>query len=154
MSLKCGIVGLPNVGKSTLFNALTKAGIAGESYPFCTIEPNTGVIEVPDLRLQQLYDIVQPERVVPAIVEFVDIAGLVAGAKSRKILLSNGKELGSGSRCAAISAMRRVVHEGHTPLPLQEKATRKSCPQSSQRARAKPWAKMPHSRYFSKALRT
>ncbi len=88
MSLKCGIVGLPNVGKSTLFNALTKAGIAAENYPFCTIEPNTGVVEVPDPRLQQLAGIIQPERVVPAIVEFVDIAGLVAGA-------SKGEGLGN-----------------------------------------------------------
>jgi ribosome-binding ATPase len=88
MSLKCGIVGLPNVGKSTLFNALTKAGIAAENYPFCTIEPNTGVVEVPDPRLTQLSEIVKPERVVPAIVEFVDIAGLVAGA-------SKGEGLGN-----------------------------------------------------------
>ncbi len=88
MSLKCGIVGLPNVGKSTLFNALTKAGIAAENYPFCTIEPNVGVVEVPDPRLQQLAQIVQPERIVPAIVEFVDIAGLVAGA-------SQGEGLGN-----------------------------------------------------------
>ncbi len=88
MSLKCGIVGLPNVGKSTLFNALTKAGIAAENYPFCTIEPNTGVVEVPDPRLAQLAEIVQPQRVVPAIVEFVDIAGLVAGA-------SKGEGLGN-----------------------------------------------------------
>ena len=82
MSLKCGIVGLPNVGKSTLFNALTKAGIAAENYPFCTIEPNVGVVELPDPRLQQLADIINPERIVPAIVEFVDIAGLVAGAST------------------------------------------------------------------------
>jgi GTP-binding protein YchF len=82
MSLQCGIVGLPNVGKSTLFNALTKAGIAAENYPFCTIEPNTGVVEVPDPRLAQLSEIVKPERIVPAIVEFVDIAGLVAGAST------------------------------------------------------------------------
>jgi ribosome-binding ATPase len=88
MSLQCGIVGLPNVGKSTLFNALTKAGIAAENYPFCTIEPNVGVVELPDPRLKQLADIVQPERVVPAIVEFVDIAGLVAGA-------SKGEGLGN-----------------------------------------------------------
>ena len=80
MSLKCGIVGLPNVGKSTLFNALTKAGIAAENYPFCTIEPNVGVVELPDPRLAELAAIVKPERVLPAIVEFVDIAGLVAGA--------------------------------------------------------------------------
>ena len=82
MSLKCGIVGLPNVGKSTLFNALTKAGIAAENYPFCTIEPNVGVVELPDTRLAQLATIVEPERIVPAIVEFVDIAGLVAGAST------------------------------------------------------------------------
>jgi GTP-binding protein YchF len=82
MSLQCGIVGLPNVGKSTLFNALTKAGIAAENYPFCTIEPNVGVVEVPDPRLAALSAIVEPERVVPAIVEFVDIAGLVAGAST------------------------------------------------------------------------
>ena len=80
--MKCGIVGLPNVGKSTLFNALTKAGIAAENYPFCTIEPNVGVVEVPDPRLQKLAAIITPERTVPAIVEFVDIAGLVAGAST------------------------------------------------------------------------
>ena len=88
MSLKCGIVGLPNVGKSTLFNALTKAGIAAENYPFCTIEPNVGIVELPDSRLEKLAAIVKPERVVPAIVEFVDIAGLVAGA-------SKGEGLGN-----------------------------------------------------------
>jgi ribosome-binding ATPase len=82
MSLKCGIVGLPNVGKSTLFNALTKAGIAAENYPFCTIEPNVGIVEVPDPRLAQLAEIVKPEKIQPAIVEFVDIAGLVAGAST------------------------------------------------------------------------
>jgi GTP-binding protein YchF len=82
MSLKCGIVGLPNVGKSTLFNALTRSGIAAENYPFCTIEPNVGVVEVPDTRLGELKAIVEPDRVVPAIVEFVDIAGLVAGAST------------------------------------------------------------------------
>ncbi|WP_299451166.1 redox-regulated ATPase YchF [uncultured Pigmentiphaga sp.] len=82
MALQCGIVGLPNVGKSTLFNALTKAGIAAENYPFCTIEPNVGVVEVPDPRLAALAEIVKPERVVPATVEFVDIAGLVAGAST------------------------------------------------------------------------
>jgi GTP-binding protein YchF len=88
MSLKCGIVGLPNVGKSTLFNALTKAGIAAENYPFCTIEPNVGIVELPDPRLAALAAIVKPEKVVPAIVEFVDIAGLVAGA-------SKGEGLGN-----------------------------------------------------------
>jgi len=88
MSLKCGIVGLPNVGKSTLFNALTKAGIAAENYPFCTIEPNIGIVEVPDARMDALAEIVKPQRKQPAIVEFVDIAGLVAGA-------SRGEGLGN-----------------------------------------------------------
>src|SRR5438874_6636848 len=82
MSLQCGIVGLPNVGKSTLFNALTKAGIPAENYPFCTIEPNVGMVEVPDPRLNSLAEIVKPERILPATVEFVDIAGLVAGAST------------------------------------------------------------------------
>lgn len=102
MSLQCGIVGLPNVGKSTLFNALTKAGIAAENYPFCTIEPNVGVVEVPDTRLPALADIVQPERVLPAVVEFVDIAGLVAGA-------SKGEGLGN-QFLANIRETDAIVH--------------------------------------------
>jgi len=88
MGFKCGIVGLPNVGKSTLFNALTNSGIAAENYPFCTIDPNVGIVPVPDTRLQQLADIVKPAKVVPAHMEFVDIAGLVEGA-------SKGEGLGN-----------------------------------------------------------
>jgi len=102
MALQCGIVGLPNVGKSTLFNALTKAGIAAENYPFCTIEPNVGVVEVPDERLSALAAIVKPERVVPAVVEFVDIAGLVAGA-------SKGEGLGN-QFLANIRETDAIVH--------------------------------------------
>jgi len=88
MGFKCGIVGLPNVGKSTLFNSLTRAGIAAENYPFCTIDPNVGVVAVPDARLKQLADIVLPQRILPTTIEFVDIAGLVAGA-------SQGEGLGN-----------------------------------------------------------
>ena len=102
MSLKCGIVGLPNVGKSTLFNALTKAGISAENYPFCTIEPNVGIVEVPDARLAQLAAIVKPQRVLPATVEFVDIAGLVAGA-------SKGEGLGN-QFLANIRETDAIVH--------------------------------------------
>jgi len=102
MSLKCGIVGLPNVGKSTLFNALTKSGIAAENYPFCTIEPNVGIVEVPDKRMAQLAEIVKPQRMQYAIVEFVDIAGLVAGA-------SKGEGLGN-QFLANIRETDAIVH--------------------------------------------
>ncbi len=102
MALKCGIVGLPNVGKSTLFNALTKAGIAAENYPFCTIEPNVGIVEVPDPRLGALAAIARPQKVIPAAVEFVDIAGLVAGA-------SKGEGLGN-QFLANIRETDAIVH--------------------------------------------
>ncbi|MFV0370789.1 MAG: redox-regulated ATPase YchF [Azonexus sp.] len=102
MSLQCGIVGLPHVGKSTLFNALTKAGIEAANYPFCTIEPNVGIVEVPDPRLAQLSEIVKPQKIQPAIVEFVDIAGLVAGA-------SKGEGLGN-QFLANIRETDAIVH--------------------------------------------
>jgi hypothetical protein len=104
MGIKCGIVGLPNVGKSTLFNALTRAQIAAENYPFCTIDPNVGIVPVPDPRLDQLATIVQPERVVPAMIEFVDIAGLVEGA-------SEGKGKGNAflSHIREVDAIAHVV---------------------------------------------
>ena len=102
MSLKCGIVGLPNVGKSTLFNALTKAGLEASNYPFCTIEPNVGIVEVPDPRLAALSAIVKPQKIQPAIVEFVDIAGLVAGA-------SKGEGLGN-QFLANIRETDAIVH--------------------------------------------
>lgn len=109
MGFKCGIVGLPNAGKSTLFNALTRAGVSAENYPFCTIEPNIGMVPVPDHRLQAIARIVRPERVVPAQVEFVDIAGLVAGA-SRGEGLGN-KFLGHIRETHAIALVLRCFED-------------------------------------------
>ena len=110
MSIKCGIVGLPNVGKSTLFNALTRAQIAAENYPFCTIDPNVGVVPVPDPRLQELAAIVEPEKLVPATVEFVDIAGLVAGASQGEGL--GNKFLAHIREVDAISHVVRCFDDG------------------------------------------
>jgi len=139
MSLKCGIVGLPNVGKSTLFNALTKAGIAAENYPFCTIDPNIGIVEVPDPRLAQVAAIAAPQKVVAAAVEFVDIAGLVAGASKGEGL--GNQFLANIRECDAIAHVVRcfedpnVVHVAgkvdpvsdietiHTELALADLAT-------------------------------
>ena len=139
MTLQCGIVGLPNVGKSTLFNALTKAGIAAENYPFCTIEPNVGVVEVPDPRLKAITDIAKPQKVIPAVVEFVDIAGLVAGASKGEGLgnqfLANIRETDAIANVVRCFEDDNVVHVAgrvdpisdieviHTELALADLAT-------------------------------
>ncbi|MGB8600527.1 MAG: redox-regulated ATPase YchF [Burkholderiales bacterium] len=124
MSLQCGIVGLPNVGKSTLFNALTKAGIAAENYPFCTIEPNIGIVEVPDSRLAQLAAIVNPQKVQSAVVEFVDIAGLVAGASKGEGLgnqfLANIRETDAIAHVVRCFVDDNVVHVAGKIDPIND----------------------------------
>ena len=127
MSLKCGIVGLPNVGKSTLFNALTKAGIAAENYPFCTIEPNIGIVEVPDPRLAVLAAIAKPAKVIPATVEFVDIAGLVAGASKGEGLgnqfLANIRETDAIAHVVRCFEDPNVVHVAGRIDPIDDVET-------------------------------
>ena len=124
MTLQCGIVGLPNVGKSTLFNALTKAGIAAENYPFCTIEPNVGIVEVPDARLGKLAAIAKPEKVLPAVVEFVDIAGLVAGASKGEGLgnqfLANIRETAAIANVVRCFNDENVIHVAGRVDPISD----------------------------------
>ncbi len=124
MGIKCGIVGLPNVGKSTLFNALTKAGIQAENYPFCTIEPNVGVVPVPDPRLDALADIVKPQRVLPTTIEFVDIAGLVAGASKGEGLgnqfLANIRETDAVAHVVRCFKNDDVIHVAGRVHPVED----------------------------------